>query len=705
MEIVELTEDSQFLEPFYELYQKIFVNENERESKENIKKYLSLKNTGFYHGNSYHIFCSVEDSNVTGILVGDYYTEPNAGVIEFVAVDPAFRIRNTARGLIDFFIKAIINDASREINGIFCEVDIMEIMVSRNVSLTSLPFWSRLGFRVVEVDYVQPALSPGKKPVKDLILIYKDLSGKGLPSYEMLSFARCYMKYAMSIDNPSERQEYKLIEEQAAHRNFFNLLRVNEFLKTGLCSFSNPAVDYISTFPLVSLSGLREANVELSPPMAYEIASKLLSEVGSYELFEKTSIEVQKGDGTPLQVLGEEDYILAMRQKREKYVSGDYLKSKISIKGNFIVRKETTIDVVLTTGKASTSEILCWLDVDHLGMASFHIIGFFQGRYSTREVVSLTDSGKVLINNNGVTRQFNDFALSITERLQRVGSMNLGSLRRVEPEIYPISFSSLDRDFRKVKAHIYALTNQDLAYDYASEKYITKFFEEDQSAVDTVFCHYGRKVGSVIFSENYSLIFEAVTGYKEDEIDCADPVERMKRISITVLNEYISEVTALLHERLYLKRLQFILSQGDVSLIGNEKKTLRYLADVERLFYAGLEEFRGLSLYSYTELDYALKQARSDMGIKEELEATMSGIGSLSKKAELLYRIRNDSNNVLLSYLLTLFTATALTVSLINFVLPRAAPIAEKIIFIFFPPVLAIIILYTLTMGHRKYSR
>ena len=171
---------------------------------------------------------------------------------------------------------------------------------------------------------------------------------------------------------------------------------------------------------------------------------------------------------------------------------------------------------------------------------------------------------------------------------------------------------------------------------------------------------------------------------------------------MTILNEYISEVTALLHERLYLKGLEFILSKGDVTMNGNEKKMLKYLADIEKLFYTGLEEFRGLSLYSYTELDFALKQARSDMGIKEQLEATIAGIGSLSKKAELLYRIRNDSNTVLLSYLLTLFTASALTVSLINFIIPPTASLLEKILFIFVLPIVAIIILYAFTIIRRK---
>lgn len=694
--------NSQFLDQFYELYQKMFVDENERESKENLIKYLSLKDGAFYGGNSYHIFCSMEKNIITGFLVGDYYSEPNSGVIEFIAVSPDFRNMNIAKKLIDHFIATIRTDGKKDIDGIFCEVDTKELSVSGNPDLTSLMFWKNIGFGVVEIDYVQPALGPEKKSVNDLILLYKDLAGKGLEASHLLLFVESYMKYAMSIDAPKEKKEYQAIESQLNHRMLIAILTIDEYIKTGINNFLNPALDYIVTFPLMPLSGFIGEVEELSFTRATELANQVLREVTSLSYFSGVSIEIQKGDGTLIQTMGEEDFILRMRSKRESYISGEYLKSKISIKGVLKPKKQLSLKVELPSGVALGNRAQIWIDIDHLGLASFHFIVYFDGYYSTRELVAMMDASRVTIFDQDYNEPFSNFVEKISDLFQTTEAKNFGEMRRIKPEIYPLSFSTTDGQFEKIKVHIYAIINQDPSYNYASSRYIQKFFDEDQSAVDTVFSHYGRRAAAVIFGEEGGGIFEAVTGYKATEIESTNPDEFMENVRITILNEYISEVTALLHERLYLKRLEFILSKGDVTMKGNEKKTLRYLVDIEKLFYTGLEEFRGLSLYSYTELDFALKQARSDMGIKEELEATIAGIGSLSKKAELLYRIRNDSNTVLLSYLLTLFTASALTVSLINFVLPPTASLLEKVLFIFVLPIAAIIILYTFTIIRRK---
>lgn len=702
MEIVEVSAKSQFLDQFYELYQKIFVDENERESKENIIKYLSLKNSAFYGGNSYHIFCSIEGMTITGFLVGDYYVEPNSGVIEFIGVSPDFRNKYIARDLIDHFIATIRTECKKGLNGIFCEVDTKKLSVTGPPDLTSFMFWKKLGYGVVEIDYVQPALGPEKKSVSDLVLLYKDLAGNGLGASLLLSFVKSYMRYAMSIEAPESMKEYQTIESHINHREFITILTIDEYIKTGISHFINPALDYIVTFPLVSLRGLVGDVEELTSTRAVELANQIIGGITSIQYFSVISVEIQKGDGTPIQLFGKEDFVLIMRDKRESFVSGEYLKSKISIKGLLKTKEQIPLRVKLPSGVARGNKVQIWIDVDHLGIASLHFIVYYNGHYSTREMVALMDPVNVTILDQNYSESFANFVGKISDVLQDEVMTNLGEVRRLQPEIYPLSFSTTNRQFEKIKAHIYGIVNQDPSYDYASNRYIQKFFDEDRSAVNTVFGHYGRRTGSIIFSEEGTGIFEAVTGYKVTEIKSNNQAEFNENVRITILNEYISEVTALLHERLYLKRLEFILSKGDVTMTRNEKKTLRYLADIEKLFYTGLEEFKGLSLYSYVELDFALKEARSDMGIKEELESTIAGIGSLSKKAELLYRIRNDSNIVLLSYLLTLFAASALTVSLINIILPPTASLLDKIIFIFVLPIASIIVLYAFTMMRRK---
>lgn len=699
MEIVELSDDSEYLDKFYEFYRTMFSNDDESESKENLQKYLSLKNSNFYGENAYHLFCLEDGGYIAGFIIGDYYSDPNSGVIEFVAVKPEYRGKGFAKNLIGYFMTAIKKDAGKDLDGIYCEVDVKALRDYRNPDLTSLIFWRNLGFSVVEINYIQPALDRSKKPVTDLVLMYKDLKGDGLQVYRLRTFIKSYMRYAMSIELPEEKEEFKLLEKHLNGRTKVALLPVDEYIKVGMNHFNDPAIDYIATFPVIQFNESIEDFKDLSQSGAAELAGTIRQKLESFQFFNSVSIEVQKGDGTPIYDEGKNDkFTLKMRGKREKYFSGDYLKSKFSIKGVLELRDNILFSSNLPLGSALSSKVQIWIDIDHLGMASMHFIVYYDGFYSTREMISLTDANTVSVFDGESNKPLPIFAGKIATILQILRDKSSG--KNTDLELYPLSFLNTRNRFEEIKTHVYAVVNQDTSYEYANIRYIIKFFDEDQSVLDTVYAHYGIRSGVVIFSEDKPGLFLAVTGYDISEIEADNPEEFKNRVRIAILNEYISEVTSLLHERLYLKRLENTLSRSDLSHTNNEKKKLKYLTELQNRFYKELEEFRGISLYSYTELDFALKQARSDMGITEELDTMITGIESVSKKAELLYRIRNDFHAVLLSYLLTLFTAATLTVALTNLIFP-SAPIFIKVLLIFMLPATAIIVLYIFSIKHR----
>ena len=129
---------------------------------------------------------------------------------------------------------------------------------------------------MVELIYVQPSLSPGKKPVKDLVLLYRDIAGSGLEATQLLSFVESYMKYAMSIDAPYEKWEYQVVKGQTNHRKLIPIMAVDEFIKTGFTVFSNPVLDYIITFPLFPINDLIGRVEELTLEKATEIANIIL---------------------------------------------------------------------------------------------------------------------------------------------------------------------------------------------------------------------------------------------------------------------------------------------------------------------------------------------------------------------------------------------------------------------------------------------
>ena len=110
-----------------------------------------------------------------------------------------------------------------------------------------------------------------------------------------------------------------------------------------------------------------------------------------------------------------------MRDKRESYVSGEYLKSKLSIKGVIKAKEPWSIAVDLHTGSATSAKVQIWMDVDHLSMASLHFIAYYDGYYSTREMVALMDSGKIKVLNQSNSELFVSFIDKITDLLQTSG--------------------------------------------------------------------------------------------------------------------------------------------------------------------------------------------------------------------------------------------------------------------------------------------
>jgi len=699
MEIVELSDNSEYLDKFYELYRTMFSNDDEIDSKENLRKCLSLKNSNFYGNNAYHIFCLKDKGYIAGFIIGDYYSDQNSGVIEFVVVKSEYRGKGLAKNLIEYFMAKIKKDAGKDIDGIYCEVDVKSLSDYKNPDLTSLIFLRNLGFSVVEINYIRPASDHSKKPVTDPVLMYRDLKGDGLNVDSLRTFIKSYMKYAMSIEIPEEKEEFKLIEKHLNGRTKVALLPVDEYIKVGMNYFNDPAIDYIATFPVIPFNESIEDFKDLSQSGAAELGGTIKKKLESFPFFDSVSIEVQKGNGNPIDDNGKNDkFILKMRGKREKYFSGDYLKSKFSIKGVLELKDNILFSSNLPLGSATPSKVQIWIDIDHLGMASMHFIVYYDGFYSTREIISLTDANTVSVFDGESNKSLPVFAGKIAAILQSLKDKSSGS--NINLELYPLSFLNTYSHFRDIKAHVYAIVNQDTSYEYANIRYIKKFFYEDQSVLDTVYAHYGIRSGVIIFSEDKPGLFLAVTGYDISEIEADNPEEFKDKVRITILNEYISEVTSLLHERLYLKRLENTLSRSDLSPTNNEKKKLKYLTELQSRFYTELEEFRGLSLYSYPELDFALKQARSDMGITEELDTMINSIESLSKKTELLYHIRNDFHTVLLSYLLTLFTAATFTVAITNLIFPSAS-IFIKVLLIFMLPATAIIVLYVFSIKHR----
>ncbi len=205
---------------FYdELYIAGFPDPDERESLANMQRYLSLKREGWYGRNNYHIALLMDDNRILAASVSDYLVEANFGVIEFILVDEAVRGRRLGRTIHDETLDLLQGDARRAGNhGL--DANIIELNDPFRVSPQRDNFdpvaralaWNGWGYGRLRFRYIQPALSPGQKPVDCLILAAKPFVSalmRALPADRLLKFLECYLIWAMRIPDPRANATFR----------------------------------------------------------------------------------------------------------------------------------------------------------------------------------------------------------------------------------------------------------------------------------------------------------------------------------------------------------------------------------------------------------------------------------------------------------------------------------------------------------------
>jgi len=219
VELAVGADDDRLLERLYRgLYVAQFPNPDERETLDNIRRYLQLKGEGWYGKNNYHVIALFDGDDPVGISVSDYLYAGNAGVIEFIATSPGRRRGGLGAALLAATEAALAGDARAGGAGpLACVVaEMNDPYACHSLDDNLDPFlrariWDGWGYRRLDFPYVQPALSPDQKPVNNLLLMVKPLAPgwrDGLPGETVAAILRGYMRWAMRIDAPERNFEY-----------------------------------------------------------------------------------------------------------------------------------------------------------------------------------------------------------------------------------------------------------------------------------------------------------------------------------------------------------------------------------------------------------------------------------------------------------------------------------------------------------------
>ncbi len=223
-ELTASAEDRDLLGRFYtELYAPEFPDPDERESLANMARYLELKAAGWYGPNNYHIALMMDGDVPVGGVIADYLAEPNAGVLEFVVVAKSHRRAGAGTRVMDWAATALAADAERgrgmPLDWIVAEVNdpFRPAPVQDNVEpFARLAVWSMWGFAKLDFPYVQPALSANQKPVGHLLLAAKILRREfrdAVPAALVEAMVREYMRWAMRIQQPERRPEFRRMQD------------------------------------------------------------------------------------------------------------------------------------------------------------------------------------------------------------------------------------------------------------------------------------------------------------------------------------------------------------------------------------------------------------------------------------------------------------------------------------------------------------
>ena len=170
--------DLHHLNKFYSrVYVVSFPDVNERESYNNILDYLLKQRNPSMH--EYAVALAFDDGYVIGGCIYNYFARSNSGFIEFLAVDQNYYGQQIATRLFDF-VKDDINTVSNKFghNGYECLFAEMDNPLLRGNDTPNYKFFNnKLGFRHIDIEYVQPPLEKGKSAVTRLWFIGQLVNG------------------------------------------------------------------------------------------------------------------------------------------------------------------------------------------------------------------------------------------------------------------------------------------------------------------------------------------------------------------------------------------------------------------------------------------------------------------------------------------------------------------------------------------------
>jgi ribosomal protein S18 acetylase RimI-like enzyme len=182
-----------------QLFLQAFPNDDERESLENLIRFIQSGN----EGEDRHILFLKDNSSIIGCIIFSFFQKAGAGYIPYLVVDSSYRQKGYARILFERAMQILEQDAKNYnknlVKYVFLEIDKFDNKIPPYAYL-----WHSLGFKRVNLSYIQPPLNKEKSHSENLILAVNQLTSKKsfIPSEDVKVFLKEF--FTNSFDIPRQ---------------------------------------------------------------------------------------------------------------------------------------------------------------------------------------------------------------------------------------------------------------------------------------------------------------------------------------------------------------------------------------------------------------------------------------------------------------------------------------------------------------------
>lgn len=249
-----LNSNKEFIEKFKKIYDAGFPDVNEREDFEVI-----LNRVGNNSENDPHsillIHTNTDESEVTGGLIVDWYKNSKSIHLIYLIISVKYREKGIAKELINNGVPWIKNwirsEKGIEISNVFFESNIPWKTNKGNDNFDAeqrLRIFSKMGAKLIDIPYVQPALDKKKKVVENLFLLSFTQFNKAkdhIPGGEILAFLGDLYQSLLVNDfqkNASFRKMEKALNESKNNIGLLELKSVPTELEETTFEFKSVSV-------------------------------------------------------------------------------------------------------------------------------------------------------------------------------------------------------------------------------------------------------------------------------------------------------------------------------------------------------------------------------------------------------------------------------------------------------------------------------